>query len=162
MIYFYGLLLATIQRYLPELTCITTLNFFTIFLMKPNHRWQLTCFMADTLRMSWEILVETSLKSTNRQGNFQFRVFVLNPILKRLAYRSSFHVSGTPGRHQWLQSCGAFGGVPGSRWLDGWPSFLNSVKYVMFRNWTFWFAISICLANSDISMLCSGSGSSLA
>lgn len=55
----------------------------------------------------------------------------------RCAYRTSFHVSGTPGRHQWLQSSGASCGVPGSRFRDGWPSLLSSVMYVMFKKWAF-------------------------
>lgn len=45
------------------------------------------------------------------------------------AYSSSFHVSGTPGKHQWLQSCFFTAAIRFSsvsyhvRYTDGWPSF---------------------------------------
>lgn len=51
------------------------------------------------------------------------------------AYRSSFHASGTPGRHQWLQSAlwptGILDDGP-TLYTDGWPSLLCAVIRVTF------------------------------
>jgi hypothetical protein len=44
-----------------------------------------------------------------------------------------FQVSGTPGRHQWLQSMLC---PPCPVYIDGWPSFLSCDKVVILSKWT--------------------------
>lgn len=75
----------------------------------------------------------------------------------KCAYKSSFQASGTPGKHQWLQSWGAEGGVPCSLWLEGCPSLLSSVRYVILRNCGLNCAVFVCLINSEITSLFNGS-----
>lgn len=48
------------------------------------------------------------------------------------AYRIWFHVSGTPARHQWLQSIPAWSPL----YTEGWPSFLSWESSVMSRRLT--------------------------
>lgn len=63
----------------------------------------------------------------------------------KCAYRISFHVSGTPGKHQWMQSAKFFGSdrcffvnsLPfRSPYTDVWASFRYSDSWVMFKNVT--------------------------
>ena len=55
-------------------------------------------------------------------------------LFMKTAYRSSFQVSGTPGKHQWLQSCLCRGtGPEGLRYTERWPSFRCAVICVTFN-----------------------------
>lgn len=65
---------------------------------------------------------------------------------KRAAYRSSFQESGTPARHQWLQSTSA---LPRPAYTDGWPSFLSWVSNVMSSKYAGFFILLIMLLKSS-------------
>lgn len=69
-----------------------------------------------------------------------------------VAYINSFHASGTPGRHQWLQSCRLVETLlPAVRFLpqtDGCPSFLKLVNFVTFNSFT-----GICISRITSSTI---------
>lgn len=73
-------------------------------------------------------------------------------LIRSSAYRISFHISGTPGRHQWLQSWYLNGDFLSSGvrfcflYIEGWPSFRKSVILV-----TFWYVTRVFMFFSTFS-----------
>jgi hypothetical protein len=70
---------------------------------------------------------------------------------------SSFHASGTPGRHQWLQSWTLDAVKPTAfrPYTDGWPSILIPDRLVMFRIVT---GVFICFVTCSRITFLSGTG----
>lgn len=64
----------------------------------------------------------------------------------RWKYKNSFYVSGTPGRHRWLQSW-MLERLPA--YMDGWQSIQNPEKMVIFKKVTGVFLCSIISSTTE-------------